>query len=322
MSVWRGRRVLVVGGLGFIGGNASRRLVREGASVTVVTPSRARHADDAAELERAGVVVVEGDVRNRDEMVAAVAGQHVVVNVAGRSGAVLSMEDPWTDLDVNCAGALSLLEAMRAANRHAKLVVVGSRLEYGRVGPSPVDETHDTDPLCVHAIHKLTVEHYLKLYRRLFGIRYAIARVTNPYGPGQPRSRTAYGVVNRMIHLALSDEPLPIYGDGRQRRDYIYIDDASDALLALAASDEAEGVYNVGTGVGTPIVEMADAITAFAGGGRIEHVAWPPLAEQIETGDFVADVSRIRHDVGWHAAVSLHDGLRRTVSHYRAHVPS
>jgi UDP-glucose 4-epimerase len=199
---------------------------------------------------------------------------------------------------------------------------VGSRLEYGRVGPSPVDETHDTDPLCVHAIHKLTVEHYLKLYRRLFGIRYAIARVTNPYGPGQPRSRTAYGVVNRMIHLALSDEPLPIYGDGRQRRDYIYIDDASDALLALAASDEAEGVYNVGTGVGTPIVEMADAITAFAGGGRIEHVAWPPLAEQIETGDFVADVSRIRHDVGWHAAVSLHDGLRRTVSHYRAHVPS
>jgi UDP-glucose 4-epimerase len=314
--------VLVIGGLGFIGGNVSRRLADAGAAVTVITPSRVRHADDATELERAGVTVMDGDVRNRDAMAAAVAGQHFVFNLAGQSGAARSMQDPWTDLDVNCGGALSLLDAMRTANRDAKLVFTGSRLEYGRVGSAPVGETHDLDPLCVHAIHKLTVEHYLKLYRRLFGIRYVIARLTNPYGPGQPRSRTSYGVVNRMIHLALSDDVVPIYGDGGQRRDYIYIDDAVEALLALGANAETEGVYNVGTGIGTPIVEMAQAIVAIAGGGRIERTPWPALDAQIETGDFVADVSRIRRDVGWRPAVALQDGLQRTVAHYRAHVAS
>jgi UDP-glucose 4-epimerase len=230
------------------------------------------------------------------------------------------MEDPWGDLDVNCAGALSLLEAIRAAGTGAKAVFIGSRLEYGRVGPSPVDERHAGEPLCVHAIHKLTIERYLELYRRVYGIRSVTARLTNPYGPGQPRDRTAYGVVNRMIHLALAGQPL--YGDGRQRRDYIHVDDAVEALVALTLNEAVEGAYNVGTGTGTPIVEMAHAIVSIAGGGRVEHVEWPPLAEQIETGDFVADVAKMARDVGWRAAIGLRDGLERTIAHYRAHVVS
>jgi UDP-glucose 4-epimerase len=300
MTGLRGRRALVIGGLGFIGGNLSRRLARDGAVVTVVTPSRARHTDDTTVLEATGVLVVEADVRDCPAMTRAVQEQELVFNVSGQSGAVRSMQDPWTDLDVNCGGALSLLEALRASGGGAKLICIGSRLEYGRVGPLAVAEHQLGAPLCVHAIHKLTIEKYLALYRELFGIRYAIARLTNPYGPGQPRSRTTYGVVNRMIHLALTGDTLPIYGDGRQRRDYIFIDDAVEALLALALGD-AEGAYNVGTGVGTPIVEMARTIVDIAGSGRVEHGEWPPLAERIETGDFVADVSRIRRDLGWSA---------------------
>jgi len=205
---------------------------------------------------------------------------------------------PWTDLDVNCRGNLTVLEALRSVNRDATVVFVGSRLEYGRVGSDPVAETHDTDPLCLHAVHKLVAEEYLRLYERLFGMSYAVARITNPYGPGQPRARTAYGVVNRLIHLALAGDALPIYGDGRQRRDYIYIDDVVAALLTLGTA-VTNNIYNVGTGVGTSIVEMAKAIVAAAGGGRLEFVAWPALAEQIETGDFVADIARIRADLGW-----------------------
>jgi UDP-glucose 4-epimerase len=322
MSRFSGRRVLVVGGLGFIGGHLTRRFAREGAAVTAVTPSRAHHRDEVAELEADGIRVVEGDVRDRAAMITAAARQDIVVNLAGQSGAVRSMDDPWTDLDVNCAGALSLLEALRAVNRDATVVFTGSRLEYGRVGDAPVAESHGTDPLCIHAIHKLTVEKYLTLYQRLFGIRSVVARLTNPYGPGQPRSRTAYGVVNRMIHLALGGDALTIYGDGRQRRDYIFIDDAVEALATLAASERAGGVYNVGTGVGTPLVDMAHAITAIAGSGRVEHCEWPPLAEQIETGDFVADISRIRDEVGWRPAVTLDTGLQRTIAHYRAQVAS
>jgi UDP-glucose 4-epimerase len=321
---YRDRAALVIGGLGFIGGRLSTGLLDAGARVTIVTPSRQKHHDAVIDLEARGVRVIEGDVRDRSQMDASVAGQDVIFNLAGQSGAVRSMEEPWTDLDVNARGTLTLVEAVRRENPTARVVLAGSRLEYGRVGSDPVAETHGADPLCLHAVHKLVAEQYLRLYERLFGISYAVARITNPYGPGQPRSRTAYGVVNRLIHLALAGETLPIYGDGRQRRDYIYIDDVAHALLILgerqAKPGNANNIYNVGTGIGTSIADMAKAIIAAAGAGRIEFVAWPPLAEQIETGDFVADISRIRADLGWRPAVSLDEGLRRTVAFYRAHV--
>jgi UDP-glucose 4-epimerase len=144
--------------------------------------------------------------------------------------------------------------------------------------------------------------------------------MTNPYGPGQPSDRTAYGVVNRMIHQALAGDRIPVYGDGRQQRDYIYIDDAVTALLHMAESPAAIGrTYNVGSGIGTPLVEMARAIAAIAGSGRLEVLEWPQLAERIETGDFVADIGRIRRELGWEPRVSLAEGLQRTVAFYRAH---
>jgi UDP-glucose 4-epimerase len=318
-----GGRVLVIGGLGFIGVNLTDRLAADGCAVTVVTPSRARHAECADAFEARGIRIVEGDLRDGPAMTKAVDGQQVVFNLAGESGAVHSMEDPWTDLDVNCRGNLVLLEALRAANREAKLVFVGSRLQYGRQAIQPVGEEQAPDPRCLHAIHKATVEQYLRLYGSLFGLRFTIARVTNPYGPGQPKGRTAYGVVNRLIQLALAGETLPIYGDGTQRRDYIHVDDLVSALVCLSDSPASDGrAFNVGSGIGTRMIDMADAIIEIAGGGRIDHVPWPALAGQIETGDFVADVSRISAELGWVPALSLHDGLRKTIAFYQPHVPS
>jgi UDP-glucose 4-epimerase len=323
VSFYADRRALVIGGLGFIGVNLTERLVADGCTVTVVTPSRERHAGRADRFEARGVRIVEGDLRDAQAMTTAVAGQQVVFNLAGESGAVRSMEDPWTDLDVNCRGNLVLLEALRAANREAKLVFVGSRLQYGRQAQQPVTEDQAADPLCLHAIHKLTVEKYLRLYSSLFGMRFTIARVTNPYGPGQPKGRTAYGVVNRLIQLALADQPLTIYGDGTQRRDYIHVDDLVAALVRLSDTPASDGrAFNVGSGVGTRMIDMAEAIVDLAGGGRIEHVEWPPLAGQIETGDFVADVSRIQTELGWTPALSLRDGLRQTIAFYQARVTS
>ena len=316
-------RVLIIGGLGFIGVNLTERLVAAGRTVTVVTPSRAKHADRATAFEARGVRIVEGDLRDAVAMTKAVAGQAIVFNLAGESGAVRSMDDPWTDLDVNCRGNLVLLEALRVGNRDAKLVFVGSRLEYGRQTIQPVNEEQAPDPLCLHAIHKLTVEKYLRLYGSLFGLRYTIARVTNPYGPGQPPGRTAYGVVNRLIHLALAGAALPIYGDGTQRRDYLHVDDLVLALVALAESSLSDGrVFNVGSGEGARMIDMARAIIDLAGAGHVEHVGWPALAEQIETGDFVADISRIRADLGWTPGIALRDGLQKTIDHYRARVAS
>jgi UDP-glucose 4-epimerase len=321
MTAVRDRRVLVIGGLGFIGVNLTARLAELGARVTVVNRAVDRHRAAVTDAVTRGIRVHEGDLRDAEAMRQAVAGQDAIVNLAGQSGAVQSMEDPWTDLDVNCRGNLVLLEALRRHNPAAKLVFAGSRLAYGRTGSDPVAETETPEPLCVHAVHKLAAEQYLKVYAQAYGLRFAVARLTNPYGPGQPRERTAYGVVNHLIHRAVSGEPLRIYGDGRQRRDYIYINDAVDAIVRLAAEPASDGrVYNVGAGVATPLVEMAQAVSQFVGGARIEFVEWPPLARQIETGDFVADIARIHRDTGWEPRVPLHEGLQRTVAFYRAQV--
>jgi nucleoside-diphosphate-sugar epimerase len=313
--------VLVIGGLGFIGVNLVARLVEHGALVTVVTRSRSAHAEHARSLEGQGVTVVEADIRDAAAIALAVTGQDVVFNLSGQSGAARSLEDPYTDLDINVRGNLVLLEALRAHNPQAMLVFVGSRLQYGRASALPVNEDALLEPLCLHAVHKSTVEQYLGVYRRLFGLRSVVARVTNPYGPGQPFGRTAYGVINRLIHLAIADQPLTIYGDGLQRRDYLYVEDLVSALLLLGSSDAAEAaeghVYNVGSGAGVALVDVAAKVVDLAGGGTIRHVEWPALDAIIETGDFVADISRVRA-LGWQPAVSLDEGLERTIAFCRA----
>ena len=319
MDAWyAGRRAVVTGGLGFIGGHLSRRLVEAGAGVSIVTPSRDRYPDTAVSLERAGARIVCGDVRDASPWRASLDGASVVFHLAARSGATASMADPSVDLDVNCRGTLTLLDTMRAACPDAKVIVPGSRLQYGRPDALPVAEDSAMTPLCVHAVHKSTVEQYLHVYRHNYGLRFTALRLTNPYGPGQPRDRVAYGIVNRFVHLALAAEPLPVFGDGAQLRDYVYIDDVVNALM-MAGSDERSdgGTYNVGSGVGTRLVDVATAICEVAGSGRVTFVPWPHAAAQIETGDFVADVSRLAADVGWRPCVSLDQGIRRTIAAYR-----
>lgn len=318
MSALTGKRVSVIGGLGFIGVNLTERLVDDRATVTVLTPLRERHADQADRLEHLGARIIEGDLLNREQMPAVVDGQDVIVNLSGQSGAVRSMEDPWTDLDTNLRGNLVLLESIRAAKAKPKVVFAGSRLQYGKAIRLPVREDDEGDPLCLHAVHKRTVEEYLRLYAHLYGLTYAIARITNPYGPGQPKGRTAYGVINRLIQLALANEPLTIYGDGRQLRDYIHVADVVEALVAVAGSERANGrAYNVASGVGSRMIDVANEIVAIAGAGQVQHVPWPALAQQIETGDFVADITRAKQELGWAPARTLRAGLEQTIAHYR-----
>jgi UDP-glucose 4-epimerase len=194
-------------------------------------------------------------------------------------------------------------------------VFAGSRLVYGAPHALPVSEDHALAPLCPHGLHKAMVEHYLTIYRRLHGIRATALRITNPYGCGQPAERRAYGVINFLIHRALADHSLPIYGDGAQLRDYVFLGDVVVALLLAGADQRSDGrIYNVGSGVGTSMIDMAQLVVKIVGSGRVEHQPWPPLVQEIDTGDFVADVTRIEHEIGWRPATSLADGLRRTVS--------
>lgn len=311
---YRSRRVLVVGGLGYLGSNLAAALIDAGAEVTIVTPVRGRHADAVARFEASGAHVIEGDIRESAAMRDAVRGHDVVYNVSGQSGAVQSVREPLVDLDVNCVGNLTLIDALRLESPRAKFVFTGSRLVYGAVRALPVTEDHPLAPLCPHGAHKAVVEQYLAMYRALFGTRATTLRITNPYGPGQPTDRRAYGVINFLIHRALAGETLPIYGDGSQVRDYVFIADVVDAMLLVGADARSDGrIYNIGSGVGIPMLDAARQIVAAAGAGRVELQPWPPLVKEIETGDFVADTTRIGTELGWRATTPFATGLHKTI---------
>jgi UDP-glucose 4-epimerase len=312
---YRSRRVLVIGGLGYLGSNLAAALLDAGAEVTIVTPARDRHPLAAGRFEAAGARVVDGDIRHIAAMRDAVRSQDVVFNVSGQSGAVQSVHDPIVDLDVNCAGNLALLEALRLESPRAKLVFAGSRLVYGAARTLPVTEDHAIVPLCPHGAHKAMVEQYLAMYGALHGVRATTLRITNPYGPGQPSERRAYGVINYLIHRALAGQSLPIYGDGAQIRDYVFIGDVVAAMLLVGADAGSDGrIYNIGSGVGIRMVDAARLIIATAGAGRIEMEPWPPLVREIDTGDFVANIARAGSELGWRPATAFADGLRETVA--------
>jgi nucleoside-diphosphate-sugar epimerase len=312
---YRGQRICVVGGFGFIGSSLTETLLDAGAEVTVVTPARERHPAPTARVEAAGGRVLDADVRQLAAMRDAVADQDVVFNVSGQSGALASVRQPAVDLDVNCAGNLALLEALRVGAPGAKLVFAGSRLVYGAPKALPVTEDQPIAPLCPHGVHKAAVEHYLSIYNRLYGIRTTALRITNPYGPGHPSGRSAYGVINHLIQRALAGQALPIYGDGSQLRDYVFLGDVVDAMLHVGVDRTSDGrVYNIGSGTGRTMLETARLIVEIAGSGHIEHHPWPPLVREIDTGDFVADITRIASDVGWRPTFALADGLRRAIA--------
>jgi UDP-glucose 4-epimerase len=250
------------------------------------------------------------------------AGADIVCNLAGRSGQVTTLEDPAGSLDVNVRGSLQVLQSVRRVAPAARLVFTSSRLVYGRPRTVPVTAEHPTRPTSFYGAHKLAAEHQ----HRLFGIHHSIAttvlRLTNPYGPRRPGATSEYGIVNWFCERALAGEDLPVYGRGEQLRDYLYLDDAIEALLLAAVHDAAPGTtYDVGGGTGIRFVDMARevlrAVAAVRPGGQVRFLPWPEPASRLETGGFVADITPIRQQLGWQPRTSLAEGLRHTVAHYR-----
>lgn len=301
------KRVLVTGASGFLG----QRLVRRLLPFCKEVVSFARGTATSMLEELAGSTVVIGDVLSASDVTAAVRDVDVVFHLAGRSGAQASVADPFTDLRVNVEGLLHVLEAIRQRPQ-TRIVMAGSRLEYGVADSLPVAEDGRLRPTSPYGLHKYFCELELDLYARTYGISYGVARLTNPYGPLPARSNRPYNVVSQMINRALLDETIQIYGDGSQLRDYIYLEDAVDALIHLALASE-NIVANVGSGIGTSLMDVASLIVDRAGRGRVETVAWPAHLLQVETGDFIADISAMRA-LGWQPSVELAEGIDRTIA--------
>jgi UDP-glucose 4-epimerase len=315
-----GRRVLLTGGLGFLGLNLVPLLLEAGAEVRVLTrslpPLALAWLDDLRDGR--GVEVLQGDIADAGRMPGWLDGAGLVINLAGESGAAKSLRDAHADMQVNIAGHLNLLDGIRNLAAFPRVVFVSSRLVYGVTGAEPVDEERPPRPTSLYGLHKLTVEHYYRIYHQHYGIPYAILRLTNPYGLYQLPERRHYGIVNRFVMAAIRNETIQLYGGGPQLRDYIHVHDAARAVVRAAVDPGAVGeTLNAGAGRSVSLGDVARRIVALAGAGRIEEVPWPEGAQKVETGDFVCDTRRITERLGWRPAIDLDQGLRRTVEGYR-----
>ncbi len=322
-AFYRDRRVAITGGLGFIGSNLARQLVSLGAEVLLIDSLIPDYGGNLFNIDgvEKNVRVNIADIRQQSTMNYLVQGQDVIFNLAGQVSHVDSMQDPYTDLEINCRSQLSLLEACRRNNPGVKVVFAGTRQVYGRPDTLPVTEQHLVRPTDVNGINKAAGEYYHLVYNNVFGVRACSLRLTNVFGPRQLIRHNRQGFIGWFIRLALLDQEIQVFGDGRQIRDFVFVDDASDAFLRAGASDDCNGqVFNVG-GM-TPIAhrELVALLIEMAGSGRFKMVEWPADRKAIDIGDFYADSSLIRNVLGWVPQTPLRDGLRETFAYYRAHL--
>jgi UDP-glucose 4-epimerase len=323
LDFYRGRRIMITGGVGFIGSNLARRLVDLGAEILLVDSLIPEYGGnlfnirDIAERVRLNIA----DVRMQTTMEALVRDRDVIFNLAGQVSHIDSMRDPYTDLEINCRAQLSILEACRKYNTNVRVVFAGTRQVYGRPDYLPVDERHLVRPADINGVNKAAGEYYHLLYNNVFDVRACSLRLTNVYGPRQLIKHNRQGFIGWFIRLALEGREIQVFGDGSQLRDFVYVDDAADAFLRAGASSVCDGdVFNVGGDAPISLRDLVQVLVRVAGRGSARFVDWPADKKRIDIGSFYSDSTKFRTTAGWQPEVALEDGLRQTLSFYRAHL--
>lgn len=322
IDLFRNKRVLITGGLGFIGSNLARRLLDLGAQVLLVDSLIPEYGGNLFNIEdiRTRVRVNIADVRDEHGMRYLVQGEDFLFNLAGQTSHLDSMENPQTDLEINCRSQLSILEACRRYNPKIRVVFASTRQVYGAPDYLPVDENHPLRPVDVNGINKMAGEWYHILYNNVHGLPACAVRLTNTYGPRMRVKDARQTFLGIWIRRLVDGQLLDVFGDGGQMRDFNYVDDVVDALLLCASNPKAEGqIFNLGAQPPISLKELAALMVELNGSGAYRLVPFPSDRKAIDIGDYYADYRRIQSRLGWSPKVSLKDGLNRTLAFYRQH---
>lgn len=320
---YRNRRVMITGGVGFIGSNLAHQLVDLGADILLVDSLIPEYGGNLYNIHGIGdrVRLNIADVRMQSTMEALVRDRDVIFNLAGQVSHIDSMRDPYTDLEINCRAQLSILEACRKYNRDVRVVFAGTRQVYGRPDYLPVDEKHLVRPADINGVNKAAGEYYHLLYNNVFDVRACSLRLTNVYGPRQLIRHNRQGFIGWFIRLALEGNEIQVFGDGSQLRDFVYVEDAADAFLRAGASSTCDGdVYNVGGDGPISHRELVQLLVRIAGSGSVRFIEWPADKKRIDIGSFYSDSVKFRTATGWAPRVGLEEGLGRTLDFYRHHL--
>lgn len=312
---WKNVRVLVTGGLGFIGSNLAIRLSELGSRVTVFDNLDARCGGQAGSLRgyQEAVEIIQGDLRDAGRVTSVIKDQEVIFHCAGQTSHPYSIHEPVQDSDMNCRAMLTLLEAIRTQAPQTLFVYVASSTQIGTMQYEPVDEAHPELPLDFYSASKTICEKYALIYHHVHGLNTMAVRLPNTFGPRAIPNRKDLGFVNYFIGLVASGGEIQLFGDGHQRRNVLYVEDAVEALLAAAANPACIGqALFAAADKSCTVKELAQEIVGTFARGSIRYVDWPDERRRIEVGDAVISHERLTRLTGWRPVFSLREALSRT----------
>ncbi|MCB0101832.1 MAG: GDP-mannose 4,6-dehydratase [Anaerolineales bacterium] len=317
-DTYQDKKILITGGLGFVGSNLAHTLLEIGAQVTTLDIADPESGANPFNLDgiKSQVRVIEADIRDGQMLREAVEGQDIIFNLAGEMSHIGSMTDPFKDLNVNTVGHLTLLEMCRLHNPDVHIVFAGTRQVYGRATYLPVDEKHLLTPLDNNGVSKRAGEMYHIVYHHVHGIITSVLRMTNTYGARMRIRDARLTFIGWWVRQLLEGKPIQVYGDGKQVRDMNHVDDVIDAFLRCACHPKAQGqIYNLG---GEPItlLDLAKLMVEEFGSGSYELVPFPENRRRIDIGDYYGDYNLIRSELGWQPRISHRQGIRRMLDYY------
>jgi nucleoside-diphosphate-sugar epimerase len=312
-------KVLITGGLGFIGSNLANMVVDKGAQVTILDNLLEPYGGNLNNVKniKNKIEIINGDVRDWSLVKEVVKNKDFVFHLAAQVDQHIAMESPQIDLEINCGGTLNILEGCRLHNKKAKIVFTSSRVAIGEPQYVPVDEKHQANPKNIYGVDKLLAEKYCLLYNEVYSLRTSILRLSNVYGPRAQLRYPHYGTLNLFVGYALTGKDIPIYGDGTQTRDYVFVEDVVRALILAAESEKSIGeIFFVGSGIESPLIDIANMIIDVAGKGNYKFVSFPPTLKKTDIKRFVTNYSKIKSFLGWNPETALYPGIRNTVNFY------
>lgn len=320
-ATMRGRRLAILGGLGFIGSTLARRLTESGADILVIDSEAAGSGANAANLRgfENKLEFVRGDIRDAAMLNRHLAGCEVIFNLAAESSHSGSMDAPLLDLDVNAGGSLTVLESCRKVAPGALIVFTSTRQVYGRPSYLPVDENHPVRPVDVNGISKHAAEQLHQLYYSVYGQRTIVLRLTNVFGPCMRIADARQTFLGEWLRRTLIDERFEVWGGG-QLRDLTFVDDIAEALALVAQTEKAEGsILNVGGCEPTSLLALAEQLVQLGKRGGYDVKPFPASRARIDIGDYYSADAPFRDFTGWAPRTPLPEGLKRTFDYFESH---
>jgi len=317
----KGKKVLITGGLGFIGSNLAIRLTEIGADVTLVDSLVPEYGGNLFNIEtiKNKIKINISDVRDSYSIERLVQDQEYLFNLAGQTSHLDSMIDPFTDLDINSKAQLSILEACRKNNPNIKIIFASTRQIYGKPEYLPVDEKHPIRPVDVNGINKNAGEQYHMLYNSIYGIRTCSLRLTNTYGPRMRIKDARQTFVGVWIKSVIQKKPFEVWG-GNQLRDFTYIDDCVEAMILAATKDISNGkCYNLGGGNVLSLKELADILSSISG-VNYEIKEFPADRKKIDIGDYYSNFDLIKSELKWEPITTEKSGLTKTIEYFSQNI--